>query len=38
MTGVQIDDFNCPNCKKITMAELDTHTHKYTCFKCGNKY
>ena len=36
MSRVQIDDFNCPKCKKITMAELDIKSRKYTCLVCGD--
>jgi len=35
MTKVQIDDFDCPNCDKITLAELDIKTGRYTCLCCG---
>jgi len=35
MSLVQIDDFVCPYCKKITIAELNIKTAKYTCLKCG---
>ena len=35
MTQVQIDDFNCEICKKITMANLDIKTGKYNCLVCG---
>lgn len=38
MVGVQIDDFDCPKCNKITLAELQTRTGKYTCFVCGNEF
>lgn len=38
MTKVQIDDFECPECEEITLAELDMDTLKYTCFKCGKEF
>lgn len=38
MTKVQIDDFECPKCEKITMAELDIKTKKYVCFVCGKEF
>ena len=38
MTHVDIDDFECPKCKKITMADLDMKTSKYTCIKCGKSF
>jgi len=36
MSKVQIDDFECPYCGRITMAELDLKTKKYTCLRCLN--
>lgn len=35
MSYVQIDDFECPYCNKITIAELNVKTGKYRCLKCG---
>ena len=35
MSYVQIDDLNCPNCKKITMGELNIKKQEYKCLKCG---
>jgi len=35
MSKVQIDDFNCPNCKKLTLADLDIKTGEYTCLICN---
>lgn len=37
MSFVQIDDFDCPFCNKITMAELNTKTGRYRCFKCNKE-
>lgn len=36
MTKVQIDDFECPYCDKITLAELDICTGEYLCLRCLN--
>lgn len=35
MTTVQIDDFECPHCNHITLAELDMDNCVYTCLECG---
>jgi hypothetical protein len=37
MSTVQIDDFECSVCGKLTMAELNIKTGKYTCLRCLNK-
>lgn len=37
MSKVQIDDFLCPYCDKITVAELDINTQKYTCLICNKE-
>ena len=37
MTKVQIDDFECPDCGKTGMVELDIKTGKYTYLMCGGK-
>jgi len=36
MSLVQIDDLDCPRCKKITTGELNIKRGEYTCLKCGN--
>ena len=35
MTMVQIDDLDCPYCKRITMGELNINTQEYRCLRCG---
>ena len=34
MSKVQIDDFDCENCGKTTIAELDIKRCEYTCLNC----
>jgi predicted RNA-binding Zn-ribbon protein involved in translation (DUF1610 family) len=34
-TTVDVDDFLCPECVKITSAELSIDTGKYHCKRCG---
>jgi len=38
MSHVEIDDFNCPNCKKITTADLDLKRCVYICTKCNKEF
>jgi hypothetical protein len=37
MTTVQIDDYNCEKCNRITLAELNLKTQTYTCLRCLGK-
>lgn len=37
MSYVQIDDFKCEHCDKVTMATLDIKTGIYTCLRCGGE-
>ncbi len=37
MSSVQIEDFDCPKCNKITMADLNLKTQRYTCLRCGKE-
>lgn len=34
-TFVDIDDFLCPECVRITRAELNMQTGTYHCLRCG---
>jgi len=38
MSHVEIDDFDCPNCKKLTIADLNIKNCIYTCLKCGKEF
>lgn len=38
MSYVDIDDFDCPNCEKITNAELNIKRKVYTCLKCNKEF
>ena len=35
MSKVEIDDYNCSNCNKLTVGELDIKTGQYICMVCG---
>lgn len=35
MSFVQIDNYDCPSCKKVTTAELNIRYMVYTCLGCG---
>ena len=38
MSLVDIDDLDCPFCKRITQGELNIKRHEYTCFRCGKVF
>ena len=38
MSHVEIDNFDCPCCKKTTNAELNIKLQKYICMNCGREF